>query len=569
MIKKHVRTFLPSDFVASDWEAIQPFYTQLLARELVSCDDLKQFLLDWSELEGALEEEGGWRYIRTSCDTTDATAKERYDYFITEIAPKLAPVTDALNKKALEAKALPTLRQEVQFDLFFKKLEHNLRCYREENIPLQTDIQLNARKYGVITGAMTVEVQGSEHTLQQAAAHLESTDRLFRKEVYEKIQERRLQDKDVLNDLYSKLIHQRHQIALNAGFENFRDYAFVSMHRFDYTPTDCFTFHNAVREEIVPLLNELAAERKQKLGVEQLRPFDLAVDPEGRPALRPFSNGEELISKAIYIFQRLDPFLADCLRTMQQKGHLDLDSRKGKAPGGYNYPLDETGIPFIFMNAASTVQDVITMMHEGGHAVHSFLVHDLLLNSFKHCPSEIAELASMSMELLTMSHWDIFFPKIDDLKRASKDHLIHVISLLPWIATIDAFQHWVYENPYHTIAARTENWNRIFSSFSDSITDWSGYESIRDHLWQKQLHLFEVPFYYIEYGIAQLGAIGIWKNAQKGVASQTLQSYLNGLKLGYTASISTVYQTAGVRFDFSRSHIRSLAQCVREAWSKL
>ncbi|WP_320411045.1 M3 family oligoendopeptidase [Cardinium endosymbiont of Dermatophagoides farinae] len=515
-----------------------------------------------------LEEDAGWRYIHTSCDTTDLTAKSRYEYYITAIAPHVAAVTDQLHQKVLGAEGVDLLRQETQYDIFFRKIENQLRCYRVENIPIQAEIQLNTTQFGVISGAMMVEIAGKTCTLQQAAPHLESTDRVFRQEVYDKVCQRRLQDKDALNALYSKLIQQRHQLAINAGFKNFRDYAFVSMNRFDYTPGDCFTFHVAIKEEIVPLLNELAADRKKQLGLATLQPFDHAVDIAGRKPLRPFTDVGELVAKTITVFERLDPFLGDCLRTMQEMGHLDLASRKGKAPGGYNYPLDESGVPFIFMNAVSTLSDLLTMFHEGGHAVHSFLVHGLTLNAFKHCPSEIAELASMSMELLTMPHWDVFFTSQEALNRAKKDHLIHVISCLPWMATIDAFQHWVYEHPGHTLAERADNWDRIFSNFSDSITDWTGYEEVKRHLWQKQLHLFEVPFYYIEYAIAQLGAIGVWKHAQEN-PKQALDHYLNALKLGHTASMRTVYETAGVAFDFSSAHIRSLAQFVRQAWAEL
>lgn len=567
-MQKYIRTFVPVDYVITDWASMQPFYSNLLARDLSSLDGLTQFLADWSELEGVLEEDAGWRYIHTSCDTTDVAAKNRYEYYITAMAPHVAAVTDQLHQKVLAAKEAHILRKEAQYDIFFRKIENQLRCYREENIPIQTEIQLNTSQFGVIAAAMVVEIAGKECTLQQAAAHLESTDRAFRKEVYDKIQQRRLQDKDALNALYSKLIQQRHQVALNAGFKNFRDYAFVSMNRFDYTPEDCFTFHTAIQEEIVPLLNELAEDRKEQLELTILQPFDHVVDIQGRKPLRPFVDAAELVAKTITVFERLAPFLADCLRTMRQIGHLDLASRKGKAPGGYNYPLDETGVPFIFMNAASTVGDLLTMFHEGGHAVHSFLVHSLRLNAFKHCPSEIAELASMSMELLTMPHWDVFFTNQEDLNRAKKDHLIHVISCLPWMATIDAFQHWVYTHPDHTLAERVDNWNCIFGNFSDNITDWTGYEVVKNHLWQKQLHLFEVPFYYIEYAIAQLGAIGVWKNAQEN-PKQALNNYLNALKLGHTASMHKVYQTAGVCFDFSREHVRSLAQFVRKAWGEL
>lgn len=567
-MKKYVRAFLPSEFSITDWSSIQPFYDNLLTRDISSEESLKKFLADWSELEGVIAEDGGWRYIHTTRNTTDLAAKESYEYFITKIEPYLAPVTDLLHRKVLAAKDIALLRQKPRYDIFVRKIENDLRCYREENTPIHTDIHLNARIYGAIVGSMVIEVEGKELTLQQAAAHVESTDRPFRKTVYDAIQKCRLQHKDALDTLYSKLIQQRHSLAVNAGFDNFRDYAFVSMHRFDYTPQDCFTFHTAIKEEIVPLLNELAKERKEKLGLAVLQPFDHAVDIEGRQPLRPFTDAAELLHKATTSLQSIQPFFGHCLKIMQEMGHLDLASRKGKAPGGYNYPLDETGVPFIFMNAASTLKDVLTMFHESGHAVHAFLVHELELNVFKHCPSEIAELASMSMELLSMPYWNVFFSDQKDLNRAKKDHLIHVISRLPWMAAIDAFQHWVYEHPTHTLQEREDNWNRIFSDFSDNITDWNGYEDVKCNLWQKQLHLFEVPFYYIEYAIAQLGAIGVWKNAQEN-QKDALNNYLNALKLGNTESMRTIYQTAGVRFDFSRAHIRSLAQFVREAWSKL
>lgn len=244
-------------------------------------------------------------------------------------------------------------------------------------------------------------------------------------------------------------------------------------------------------------------------------------------------------------------------------GHLDLESRKGKAPGGYNYPLAEIGVPFIFMNATSTLRDLVTILHEGGHAIHSFVTRDLELANFKSTPSEVAELASMTMELISMDHWDLFFDHPENLKRAKKEHLEQIIETLPWVATIDKFQHWIYENPRHDRSDRTRQWNRIFDRFSDNITDWSGLQDQKDNLWQKQLHLYEVPFYYIEYGMAQLGAIAIWKNYKKD-PKKGLQGYLNALKLGYMRSIPEIYRAAGIKFDFSREYISELMQFVQE-----
>jgi oligoendopeptidase F len=310
-------------------------------------------------------------------------------------------------------------------------------------------------------------------------------------------------------------------------------------------------------------LNDFASERKHSLGVDVLRPWDKAVDPEGREALKPFNNGKELTDKTIGVFQRLDPYLGQCLSIMKEMGHLDLESRIGKAPGGYNYPLAELGVPFIFMNATSTLRDMVTIMHEGGHAIHNFLTRDLELNDFKSTPSEVAELASMSMELISMDHWNIFFTEAGDLQRAKREHLEDLIETLPWVATIDKFQHWIYENPDHTAAERVDQWNRIFDAFTDSHTDWSGLQLAKDFLWQKQLHLYEVPFYYIEYGMAQLGAIAVWRNFRKDPA-KGLKGYQDALRLGYLRTIPEVYEAANVKFDFSRNYIRELMTFVRE-----
>jgi oligoendopeptidase F len=399
-------------------------------------------------------------------------------------------------------------------------------------------------------------------TLQQASVLLMSPDRKKREEAYRKVSERRLQDKDKLDELFSKLIKLRHQVAVNAGFKNFRDYMFKSLGRFDYTPQDCFNFHEAIQHEVVPMLDEFANERKQALKVNELRPWDKAVDPEGREALKPFTNGKELTEKTVQVFQKLDQYLGQCLTIMNTMGHLDLESRIGKAPGGYNYPLAEIGVPFIFMNATSTLRDMVTIMHEGGHAVHNFLTRDLELSDFKSTPSEVAELASMSMELISMDHWDEFFRNPEELKRAKHEHLEDLIETLPWVATIDKFQHWIYENPNHTAAERKEQWNKIFDQFADKITDWSGLEQAKDFLWQKQLHLFEVPFYYIEYGMAQLGAVAVWRNFRQD-RQKGLQGYMNALKLGYMKSIPEIYSAAYIKFDFSRNYIRELMQFVR------
>jgi oligoendopeptidase F len=415
---------------------------------------------------------------------------------------------------------------------------------------------------------MTVEFDGKEFTLEQAAVFLKDLNRDIRQIAWEKITDRRLQDREKLNELFNKLKALRHQVAVNAGFENFRDYMFQALGRFDYTPQDCYSFHEAIEKEIVPLLKEVADKRKASLALPELKPWDTEVDISGKPALKPFKNGEELVEKSITCFNRINSYLGERLQIMKANGLFDVESRKGKAPGGYNYPLAETGAPFIFMNSANTFRDLTTMVHEGGHAVHTFLTADLGLNDFKHCPSEVAELASMSMELISMDQWDVYFDNAEDLRRAKRDQLIDVLKTLPWVAVVDQFQHWLYTNPDHSTDQRTEAWTEIFERFGANFVDWQQHGDANANLWQKQLHIFEVPFYYIEYGMAQLGAIAVWKNYKQN-PEKGLEQYLNALKLGYTKTITEIYETAGIQFDFSAAYVKELAAFVKSEIDKI
>ena len=562
-IERPKRRFLPENFSVTDWQALKPYFDNLLMRDLTSLDAVRQWLHDRSELESIISEDLAWRYINMTRYTENQEYSKRYEDFVVNIQPQIAPVSDQLNKKAAGSPFLNVLEKEPGFDIMIRSLKKDIEIFREENVPLYTEITTEQQKYAQLSGAMTVDIDGQEKTLQQASVLLMSVDRKKREEVYHKITNRRLQDKTELDNLFTQLIRLRDKVARNAGFTNFRDYMFKSLGRFDYTPQDCFSFHQSIQSEVVPILNAFAADRKKALKIDALRPWDKAVDPEGKDPLKAFNDGRDLTEKTIECFYKLDPYLGQCLSIMKEMGHLDLESRKGKAPGGYNYPLSEIGVPFIFMNATSTLRDMVTIMHEGGHAIHNFLTRELELNDFKSTPSEVAELASMSMELISMDHWDIFFTNPDDLKRAKREHLEDLIETLPWVATIDKYQHWLYENPNHSPEERRQNWNRIFDEFSDSVTDWGGLQDAKDYLWQKQLHLYEVPFYYIEYGMAQLGAIAVWRNyradKQKG-----LQGYMNALKLGYMKRIPEVYQAANIKFDFSRAYIRELMDFVKK-----
>jgi oligoendopeptidase F len=560
MIHKKTRTYIPADLEIK-WETLEPLYKELCDRSINSLEQLEHWLKDRSELEAALEEDFAWRYIRMTCDTISEEKLQNFQYFATEIEPKAAPYSNELNKKLVDSKYADQLDKE-KFFVYLRGVRKSLELFREENIPIQTEIQLEQQKYQSITGSMSVHIGDKEFTLEQASVILKDRDRNKRQQAWEKITTRRLQDKEKLNELFDHLRSLRHKVAINGGFENFRDYMFQALGRFDYTPQDCYAFHEAIEKEVVPILREQAEKRKAALDVGSLKPWDMDVDISGKPALKPFHSGDELIEKSIQCFTNINSYLGERLEIMKENNLFDVESRKGKAPGGYNYPLSETGAPFIFMNSANGFRDLTTMVHEGGHAVHTFLTADLELNDFKHCPSEVAELASMSMELISMDNWDVFFDNAEDLKRAKRDQLVDVLKTLPWVAVVDQFQHWIYTNPEHTVAERTEAWKQIYEPFGAGFADWTGLEEAEENLWQKQLHIFEIPFYYIEYGMAQLGAIAVWKNYKEN-PEKALQQYLNALKLGYTKTIKEIYETAGIKFDFSADYVKELAQFVK------
>lgn len=559
-IEKLPRNYLPQTFALTNWDAIAPFFKDLAERPITSLEDLEQWLKDSSELEAAISEDACWRQIKMTCDTENKTLEEAFIYFVTQIQPQIQPYADALNRKLIDCPFTNQLNTDKYFT-YLRSVKKSIELFREENIPLLSELSVLGQQFGVVSGKMTITLNQKEYTLQQAAKFLESHDRTLREEVYRKINDRRLQDNETLDDLYSQLIAKRHQVALNAGFENYRDYKFKELGRFDYSKEDCYQFHEAVKEYVVPLVNKIYEQKKQKLQLATLRPWDTEAEPAGTNPLRPFTNGNELLEKSIACFQKIRPFFADCLRTMSQMGHFDLESRKGKAPGGYNCPLAESGAPFIFMNAAGQMCDVTTMVHEGGHAVHSFLAHPLELSSFKEYPMEVAEVASMAMELFSMDYWDVFFNNNEELTRAKEHQLERVITIFPWIATIDKFQHWVYENPTHTKEERASRWMEILNEFATTAIDFSNLETYRKYNWQRQLHLFEVPFYYIEYGIAQLGAIGLWRQ-YKVNKEDTLDKYMQALSLGGTKTLPELYKSAGLTFSFSGNNIKQLMDFV-------
>lgn len=566
IINKKQRVYISQD-LKMEWESLSPILDELLKRQISSVAQLEQWLTDKSELEAALEEDFAWRYIKMSCDTANEQLVKDFQYFATEIEPKISPIANELNKKFSESPFVDELDQDKYF-VYIRAVKKALELYREENVELFTKLQVTQQKYQGITGSMSVILNDQEYTLEQAANFLKDTNRSVRQNAWETIQQRRLVAKDELNILFDELIAMRHKVALNAGFENYRDYMFQALGRFDYTSKDCYDFADAIEKEVVPVLKEQAEKRAEALGLGTLKPWDMEVSTTGKPALKPFANGQELIDKSIACFTAIRPDLGEKLAIMKANGLFDVESRMGKAPGGYNYPLAETGAPFIFMNSANSLRDLTTMVHEGGHAIHTFLTAGLAINDFKHCPSEVAELASMSMELISMDNWDCYFDNEEDLVRAKKEQLADVLKTLPWVAVIDQFQHWIYTNPDHNAADREATFKQIYTRFGAGFADWEGFEQQFGNLWQKQLHLFEVPFYYIEYAIAQLGAIAVWKNYKEN-PQQALDQYLAALALGYTKPMNEIYETAGIKFDFSAAYVKELAEFVKEELDKL
>jgi oligoendopeptidase F len=561
-IKKLERKYIPTDFTLTSWEDVKPYFIQLQDREINHVSDLKQWLADLSELQAVISEDACWRQIKMTCDTENKSLEEAFTFFCMEIEPHIKPWIDILNRKLMACPFVSELDPTAYF-VYLRSVENEIKLFNEKNIPLHAEVNVLSQQYGAITGKLSIMHDQKEYTLQQASKFLMQSDRSLREEIYTKVNNCRLEHQSDLNELFNQLVAKRHQIAQNAGFENYRDYKFQELGRFDYTVDDCSHFHEAIKKYILPIVEEIYDHKRKLLNVESLMPYDIDAEPQGQVPLEPFTSGAELLSKSIKVFTRLNSYFGDCLKKMNELGHFDVESRKGKAPGGYNCPLAESGAPFIFMNAAGTADDVVTMMHEGGHALHSFLSHELPLSAFKEYPMEMAELASMSMELFSMDYWDEFYTTEGELKRAKLEELERALSIFPWIATIDKFQHWIYTHPTHTTDERTKAWIDIHTEFTPKNISWNGLENYRNMLWQKQLHLYEVPFYYIEYGIAQLGALAMWKS-YKANPSQTIQNYINALSKGGTLTLPDLYKTAGIRFDFSDDYVKSLSEFVQQ-----
>jgi len=561
------RRFVPTHIDLGNWSQIAPLFDQLDARapQCRTVAELEQWILDQGELAAALDQEGSQRYIAMTCHTDSPEAEQAYLQFVEQIEPELKPRQFKLAKLYL-AHPLRSQLAPHRYEVFDRDTTLRVELFREENIPLETEESKLAQQFQKLSGSLTVTFRGEEKTLVQMGRYLEEPDRALREEAWRLVAQRRLQEADKFEENFEALLVLREQIARNAGFPNYRAYAFRAKGRFDYTPEDCLKFHAAVETEIMPVVRLLQAERKRQLGVASLRPWDAAVDPLNRPPLRPFTEVEEMVERTQRVFDHLDAGLAGGFRTMRDLKLLDLANRKGKAPGGYQATLAEARLPFIFMNSVGLQRDVETMLHEAGHAFHTLAAKGEDLYSYRSAPIEFCEVASMAMELLGNQHLEEFY-STTEANRARKTHLEGIINFFPWMATVDAFQHWIYTHPGHTRAERKAAWIALMDRFGGDV-DWSGHEAARAHHWHRQLHIFIHPFYYVEYGIAQLGALQVWANSHRN-AAQALRDYQAGLALGGSRPLPELFAAAGCRFDFSAETVRPLVSLVRSELAKL
>ncbi len=551
--------YLPENFAITDPEAVKERYQTLVTRKPADTKELMTIMEEAAELHKALEDEMSWRYVRMTIHADDESHADAYNQFYSEVYAATETARFDLERLFYDS-AFRSSLDPAKYAHLEKIIANNIELYREDNIPLKVQESELANKYGAIMGGLSAEFDGKECTMAKLNAILKDPDRPKREAAWRLRFDLLSSVQDKLETLFDELKALRIQIAQNAGMDNYRDYMHRQKGRFSYTPEDLYRFHDAVEKVVVPFVSGLHARRKRVLGLDVLRPWDTAVDLDGR-VLHPFQTTEEFIDKTLQVLDKVDPAYAEQLAMMNNTGLLDLENRKGKAPGGYNTGIRKLASSFIFMNHVNLHNDVVTLLHEAGHAMHSAALRDIALDYYCDTPSEVAELASMSMELLSIDYWDTFYPDAADLKKAKRDQLEGTLSFLPWCMIVDAFQHWLYLHPDHTPGERGTAYAEIYRRFYPSI-DWSGSEDKLHSGWMMQLHIFEVPFYYIEYGMAQLGALSVYYNYRQN-RDQALRRYQDFLNLGYTKPVDELYRTAGINFDFSEDRIRELVDFVR------
>lgn len=562
------QAIIPTDITINSWDDIKPYFEKLDTLQIDSKQNLEKLILAYSKVLSVFYEQNAWAYIKMTCNTTDEALVKRHEVFATEIQPQISAWCNKIQKKMAQSPFFKNLDSD-RYGPLVRDITRDLEMFREENLAIEAEISKLSSAYGQLAGSLTVKIDGEEMPLPKASPKLQSANRAEREDTWKAVGEARLAAKEKHDEILNQMVKLRHQLALNAGYKNYRDFKHDDMHRFDYTVDDVLTFHEAIKEVVNPLNKMVMSKHFEKMDLQpgEAKPWDTSGQPKGLKPLEPFKDGKELLEKTISIFTKIRPSFGENLKKMKAANLFDLDSRKGKAPGGYNYGLEVTGMPFIFMNAAGVHRDVVTLMHEGGHAMHTFAAAHEPLIQYRNTPSEMAETASMSMELMTSNYWNLFYNE-EDLKRARREHLEGIISVFPWVAIVDSFQHWLYTNPEHTVEARDNYFKKLMEDFGTGLVDWTGFEDHLKNQWQKQLHIFEVPFYYIEYAIAQLGALQIYKQYVEN-PEKAIDNYLAGLSLGSSKPLPQVWEAMGIRFDFSKKNLKDLMGFVKEQWESL
>ena len=532
-----------------EWKDYEPYFENLINQN-VDKTNINTWMKYWSDFSELIGEVGTEVYVATTVDTTDEDAKKRFNAFLENVSENASSKNQLLRKKLLESGAVPD-----DFEIPLRSIKSEVELFRENNLPLMTKDSKLSKEYDAIIGAQTVEWEGKEITITQLGPVLLETNRERREKAWRLAAERRLKDRKKINEVWKKTLKTRINIAKNADKDNYRSWRWEYLSRFDYTPDDCLNFHSAIEKVVMPFANKLIKKRKEELGLEVLKPWDLSVDPLNRSPLKPFKDAGELEEKCHNIFNAVDKELGNHFKIMREEKLLDLANRKGKAPGGYCTEYYHRRLPFIFMNAVGTHSDVQTMLHEGGHAFHVFESNQLPYAAQRDVGMEFAEVASMSMELLSSPYltkdFGGFYNK-EEAKRARIEHLEKTIMFLPYMAVVDAFQHWAYTNPEDAMETDncdskwTELWNR-FQVYED--LDSNEFKDVIATGWHNKLHIFHVPFYYVEYGMAQLGAIQVWGNALDN-QEKAVSQYRNALSLGGNATLPELFNAAGAKFAF-------------------
>ncbi|MEA4909908.1 MAG: M3 family oligoendopeptidase [Anaerolineaceae bacterium] len=549
-----------AELLQADWSTFEPEYRDLAAQTLAA-ENVAGWLSRWSRASELVAELYNRLYVATTVNTADAEAEKRYQHFTEQIYPQASEADQGLKEKLIASGLCPP-----GFEIPLRNYRAEADLYRAENLPLISEEFQLSNEYFKITGAQTVTWEGKETTLQQLNPVAEDPDRQRREAAWRLSIERQLADREALNALWQKLLDLRLRMAANTG-RDYRAFRTQQLLRFDYTPADCHKFHQAIEETVVPAAQRIYERRRRLLGVDRLRPWDVSVDPYGRPALHPFQDVAGLKRGVSAIFHHVDPVLGGYFDSMVSEELLDLDNRKNKGPGGYCNGFDAVRKPFIFMNAVGTHDDVQTLLHEGGHAFHVFESAHLPYHAQLSVPMEFAEVASMGMELLAgpyLAHDYGGFYTPQEAARARASHLEGILLFWPYMAVVDAFQHWVYENPSQAMQpnACDAAWGDLWGRFMPGV-DWSGFEDAMLTGWHRNLHIFEVPFYYVEYGLAQLGAVQVWRNALEDQAGAVAR-YRPALSLGGTVTLPQLYAAAGARLAFDAPMLWDAVQLLEE-----